>query len=295
MAYRFKRRESTAEAYRRIVEEQIAGLHEDINDASAEGIHEARKRCKMLRALVELFRGALDERASKRTDDALEKIARSLAPVRDSEVRLQTLEGLLARGMPRATQRFAHVHALLQAQAASARRLTLTAADLRDVTALVAAAHTRLLGLSLTRKGWNAFGPGITRTYRRGRRAFSDALEDPSPEIRHEWRKRVKLLWYHIRLLQGSQPKKLGAFARKLESLGETLGAEHDLAVLRQHLAQYGRRNRSPAAFDGIVDLIDSRRTQLRRASDALGRTLYAQKPAAFESRLKRAWHTWRE
>jgi CHAD domain-containing protein len=295
MAYRFKRREPVADAFRRISREQFVGLLSRLKTTADDGIHEARKHCKMLRALVELLSGACDARACQRADEALEKIARSLAPVRDADVRLQTLEALLTRAGPRAPQRFAHVHGLLRAQAASAHRLGLTTADLRDVAALVKAAEARLLALEFSRKGWRAIGPGITRAFRRGRRSFAQSLEDPSPEIRHQWRKRVKLLWYHVRLLQGSQPKRLAALARKLESLGETLGAEHDLAVLRQHLAQHGKRNRSPASFDGIIERIDVRRSQLRRIADALGHTLYAEKPAAFEKRLKRAWHEWRQ
>jgi CHAD domain-containing protein len=295
MAYRFKRREPVAEGFRRIVDEQVAGLLEDIATAGAESVHSARRRCKMLRALLELPAAALDRRQRERADDALEKIARSLAPVRDAEVRLQTLEALLASSAAHASESFAQARGLLRSQAAAARRLVLTASDLRDVVALVKAAQARLLALVFDRKGWRAIGPGLARSFRRGRRSFAAALDDPSPEVRHHWRKQVKLLWNHLRVVHGCHPKKLSALPRQLDALGETLGTEHDLAMLRQHLAQHGKRHRSPAAFHAIVDLIDSRRTQLRRTADAQGRALYRQKPAAFAEQIERAWHVWRK
>jgi CHAD domain-containing protein len=249
----------------------------------------------MLRALLALLAGGFEERSSERAEGALEKIARSLAPVRDAEVRLQTLEYLLEVSPAPSAQQFDHVRSLLRAQAASARRLSLTPADLRDVAALAEAARERLLALTCDRKGWRAIGPGLARSYRRGRRSLAEALDDPSPKRRHRWRQRVKVLWNHLRLLQGCQPKKLGALLEKLEALGDALGCEHDLAELRQHLAQHGKRHRSVPAFDAIVALIDIRRAKLRRAADSLGRKLYAPKPDAFTRELKHAWQEWRD
>lgn len=294
MAYRFKRRETIAHGFRRIVAEQITGLLDDSRQATGESVHSARKRCKMLRALLELHASALERPARERADKAVRKIARSLAPVRDSAVRLQTLDALLALPSAQPAQRFAHVRCLLEAQAASARQLVLTRSDLRDVVALVRSAEARLLALAFARKGWRAIGPGLTRGFRRGRRSFATALDDPSPEVRHRWRQQVKRLWNHLRLIEACQPKKLGALVRKLDALDETLGTEHDLAVLRQHLVQHGRRHRAPAAFDAIVDLIDGRRTQLRRAADAQGHALYREKAGDFSAALERAWRRWR-
>jgi CHAD domain-containing protein len=295
MAYRFKRREPIAGGFRRIADEQIAGLLRDIESATTESIHDARRRCKMLRALLALADEALDTRARARANEAVEKISRALAPVRDAEVRLQTLETLLAPAAARPTARFAQVRSLLQAQATAARRLVLTAGDWRDVAALVRSAHERMQALEFSCKGWRALGPGLTRSFRRGRQGLAASLDDPSPEVRHQWRKHVKLLWNHVRLLHGCQPRRLGAVARQLATLGETLGAEHDLAVLRQHLVQHGKRHREPAAFGAIVDLIDTRRALERRSADALGGKLYRRKPAVFAAQIERAWKRWRE
>ena len=295
MAYRLQRREPVPDAFRRIADEQFLGLTTALGDETGAGIHEARKRCKMLRALVQLVARPPATLAFSKADAALQRILHALAPLRDAEARLHTLETLLTRGGPRVPARFASVRAMLQAQAASARRLTLTAADLRDIVAMAGAAQVRLEALPIAHKGWRALAPGLRGAYRRGRKALEAARNDPSPELRHRWRRQVKQLWHHVRLLQSAQPKKFAALARKLDALATGLGDEHDLALLREHLAIHGKRSRTRAEFDGLATLIDRRRTDLRRSADKLGRALYKAKPADFVARIERAWRRWRE
>lgn len=292
MAYRFKRREPVPEAVRRIGDEQFAALVGHLQGETEAGIHEARKCCKMLRALLGLVgpRAAL---AFDRADAALEKTARALAPVRDAEVRLRTFEAILAQVGPRAGSRFAQVRAVIQSQAKSARKLTLTAGDLRDIAAMAAVAQGKVNALAIAHAGWRAIGPGLRKTYRHGRRALAVAQDDPSLEQRHRWRRHVKHLWYHVRLLHGAQPKKLATLALKLETLSETLGDEHDLALLRRYLAAQGKRSRARAEFDSLASLIDRRRADLRRAADRLGRRLFKAKPGEFVGRWEQAWRKW--
>ena len=53
---------------------------------------------------------------------------------------------------------------------------------------------------------WEIIEPGIRRTYRNGRKGLERAETDPSDETLHEWRKRVKDMWYSLRLLQKMWP-----------------------------------------------------------------------------------------
>ncbi len=292
MACRFKRREPVPEAVRRIADEQFAALVDQLQGGTEAGLHEARKCCKMLRALLRLV-GPRESAAFARADAALEKIARALAPVRDAEVRLRTLEAILAQAGPRAGSRFAQVHAVFKTQAQSARRLLLTEGDLRDIVAMAAVAQAKVRGLAIAHVGWKAIGPGLRKTYRQGRKTLAAAENDPSLEMRHRWRKHVKDLWSHTRLLHSAQPKKLGTLARKLETLSESLGDEHDLALLRRDLAVQGKRSRARAEFDSLASLIDRRRADLRRAADKLGRRLFKAKPGEFVGRIDQAWRKW--
>ena len=293
MAYRFKRRELVPEAARRIGDEQFAALVGHLQGETETGIHEARKCCKMLRALLRLV-GPREAVAFDRADASLEKIARALAPVRDAEVRQRTFDAILTQAGPRAGSRFAQVRAVIETQAKNARHLTLTAGDLRDIVAMATVAQGKVNLLPMAHPGWRAIGPGLRKAYRHGRKALAAAADDPSLELRHRWRRHVKHLGFHVRLLHGAQPKKLGALALQLETLSETLGDEHDLGLLRRYLAVQGKRSRARAEFDSLASLIDRRRAGLRRSADKLGRRLFKAKPGEFVGRIEQAWRKWR-
>ena len=68
-----------------------------------------------------------------------------------------------------------------------------------------------------------------------------EALEKPSDERRHASSKRVKDLRYRERLLEAVWPEVMRARPSASGEPAELLGAEHDLAALREAL-QAGRR-----------------------------------------------------
>ncbi|MGH8899620.1 MAG: CHAD domain-containing protein [Egibacteraceae bacterium] len=114
---------------------------------------------------------------------------------------------------------------------------------------------------------------GAAKTYRRGRKRFADSLEQPSDETLHEWRKRVKDSWYHMRILQDSAPSVLRPLADRLRSYPDQFGG---------------------ANADALV-IIGSRRADLQRRALRLGARLYVERPSAFARRLAGYWRAWRE
>jgi CHAD domain-containing protein len=128
---------------------------------------------------------------------------------------------------------------------------------------------------------------GSERAYRRGRDAFRAALDDPSAERLHDWRKRAKDLWYHQRLLRDAWPGPLKAFAAECDALGSLLGDDHDLATLAELL---GGDFQPPPSVDTkhVLELIAARRGELQAEAFELGRRVYAEKPKAFGRRLGR-------
>ena len=55
-------------------------------------------------------------------------------------------------------------------------------------------------------EGWEALAPGVRRQYGRGADALASLGDAPTDEQLHEWRKRAKDLWYHLRLLRDLWP-----------------------------------------------------------------------------------------
>jgi CHAD domain-containing protein len=148
--------------------------------------------------------------------------------------------------------------------------------------------------LKVKEDGWKAIGPGVKSTYRQGRRAYQTVVKDPSPENFHEWRKRVKDLWYHVRLLRPVWPEQIDAIAGELDMLGNNLGDDHDLVVLKQDVAERFTGRVGALELETLNGLIEERQRELRAAALAVGVRFYAEKPSAFCDRLGRYWKTWR-
>jgi CHAD domain-containing protein len=109
-------------------------------------------------------------------------------------------------------------------------------------------------------------------------------------ETVHEWRKRVKDLWYQLRLVRKAWPDQLDPLAEDAHALADQLGDHHDLTVLAADLA-----GREELAESGVLAaLIERRQSELLDAALKLGARLYAEKPKAFERRLGSYWAAWR-
>jgi CHAD domain-containing protein len=154
------------------------------------------------------------------------------------------------------------------------------------------AVRLRTADWRLKRGGWKAVKPGLKREYRRGRKAFRQAQADPTTERLHEWRKRAKDHWYHLRLLQSIAPRTIKGQAKDAHLLSDLLGDDHDLALLRDQL-----RDPGPAFavdIEPVLALLGHRRAQLQRQAMLLGDRLYAEKPRPFVRRIGAYWKAWR-
>ena len=141
----------------------------------------------------------------------------------------------------------------------------------------------------LDKHGFAMFAPGLRRAYKRGRKGLAGAIDDPSDEAIHEWRKRVKDLWYQLRFLQRIWPEVVEPTSEQAHELSSILGDHHDLAILRQEI------ERHPEHFQGesmeiLLDLVDRRQRELVEAAIPIGQRLYSEKPKRFKARIGAYW-----
>jgi CHAD domain-containing protein len=166
--------------------------------------------------------------------------------------------------------------------------------QVRDgVLAQAAQAYERMLARvdrwPLKDHGWASLDDGLEDTFRRGRRAMSRARSTGRTEDFHEWRKQVKYLRHQFGLLREVWPDVLEAMENTADDLGERLGADHDLAVLRERV--HTEQSLAPHVRMALLRRIDTRRKEHQRTALALGSRLYAEKPAALRQRLGRLWN----
>jgi hypothetical protein len=81
----------------------------------------------------------------------------------------------------------------------------------------------------------------------------------------------------------------------RVDHLGELLGDDHDLAVLRQMLIQDSDRFGGEKGIELLVALIDRRREELEEEAILLGHRFFQDAPRAFTYRLHGYWRVWRK
>jgi CHAD domain-containing protein len=289
MAYKFRPDESVRRTILRCSREQldraVFELSEGISADPVDAIHSARKAIKKERSLLRLARGAMPRAQRQRENAALREAARAVSGVRDADVMIASIGQLSDRfaGQLPATA-FQAIQAHLEARREHPGGLVVDARALREL----AAVRARVDDWQLHTGGWKALESGLVRSYGRGRDAFARARVGGEMEDLHAWRKRVKGLWHHERLLERICGPTVRGHAKELDRLSDLLGDDHDLALLRQELTRDGIP--VPVDVDAVVNPIDHRRAELQAEAVRIGGRLYAETPKAFRRRMRESW-----
>lgn len=272
---------------------QAADLQEE--DAWDEAVHDVRKRCKKVRAVARLCRDTLDE-GYQEANRAFRDTARLVAVQRDAWTLVETVTAMASRDASTlpdgdSAQDLEEVHAALVDRYADIRA---TAVD----DDLLAEVEVALEDAAAGIEGWplpvdlaaDDLAESIHRVHHRGREgylALRDTIgEDPDDAGAdwHDWRKRVKYLWYQARLLEEAWPDPMAALADELDYLGDMLGEDHDLMVLVEVLRE--ERLADPAVIEQVAGTAAARRQAMRRGAADLAARVYAEDSDAFTDRM---------
>ncbi|MBK5220776.1 MAG: CHAD domain-containing protein [Thermoleophilia bacterium] len=295
-AFRLKHGEEVGAGLRRIVrgriEKALHALEHEARDDPAAAIHSARKDLKKIRSALRLVREELGDELYEAENSRYREAGRALSGSRDAAVKVETLDALEQRfGREAPSASAGGWRQLLERERdeAAAARGTDPNAFAAPVAALKAGRDASD-GWPLDGGSWSLIGPGLERSYRRGRKAAARLAADPDPELVHEWRKRCKDLWYQLRLIRSAWPELLEETVDRTHELADLLGDHHDLTVLGADLAARADVGSKPL----LGELIERRQAELLAAALALGERIYAAKPKAFGKRLRAYWSAWR-
>jgi CHAD domain-containing protein len=274
-------------AIARIMNEQIVRAREQLTDpASAldKRVHDARKRFKETRALIRLIRDPLGSHFAQE-NAWFRDAGRDLAAARDADA---VIEALMKLKLPRRIRERAK-------RALEARRQTDPAEleqRIANVLDQLVVAQARVAMWPPLDDSFDTIAGGLRRTYRDGRRAMDNS---GMPGELHEWRKVVKVHWYHAQLLRNLWPPMMKAYSGVLEDLSHSLGDHHDLFELRQIVARAtpGEFGRPPSVIT-LLDAIEKRQRELEEDALEIGRFVYAERPRAWLARIRKYWRAWR-
>jgi CHAD domain-containing protein len=296
MSYRLKDHETISDGIKRLIIEQIDKALDGMQSGSGnqdDAIHDTRVCLKKMRAALRLVRSEIDPDIFRQENICYRDAGRRLSAVRDTAAMLETIDKLTDRFANQlAPDAFTELRQPLR-QSSMARRLEKKKAMLA-VAKTLGAARRRVEHWADHANGFSALGQGIKDVYKQGRQSFARAFEQPSVENFHEWRKDVKCLRYQIQILKPIWPVMMEGLADELDTLGEYLSDDHDLALLRQRVLEPAERSGGRTDLEALIALIDQRRGELQREARRLGQRVYLEKPQAFASRLGVYWQAWR-
>jgi CHAD domain-containing protein len=298
---------------RRIAEGEVdAALAAFSLDDRHETVHIVRQHAKRLRALLRLVRGSAPDLA-RRESHAIRDTARRLAGLRDAAVAMETFDALAAEagelagsvalagpdagpaaasdptpGADAAGEWVAVRQGLLE------RRAEHVVDELEPALTVVRteleALRGRVGSWEVDGAGFDVIVVGLGRAHERCRNRMVAALDAPTIDAFHRWRKAAKDHRYHLELLHEIWPVVLGAQEDELHRLTDLLGQEHDLAVLRAWLHAEPDRFGGQVAVGVVTGVLDRLRARRQREAFVLGRRCTAEPSAAFVDRLRRGW-----
>lgn len=292
MGFALGRKEAAAVGLKRRLEAEISAAREALVDEAAgveARVHAARRRLKRARSILVALAPAVGKHAEK-DRRAVRDIARALAGTRDADVLAGTAAELVGTAPPEDRPALAALADGLRARATTARA---AAPPIEETTAALEAVEARIAARELPKRSTrrrdvadDLLADALAEAYADGRDAMRKAARQPVEARMHAWRKTVKHRWHLTRLAERRLLGADRATANRLDRLAETLGQEHDLAVLLTTLAAEPGLAGDAAGTARVTALVERRRQLLADAAMALGELLYRVKPKAFRAGL---------
>ncbi len=290
MTYRFKLHEPIADGLRRIGLEQIdiATAKLTGKDDAATAIHDARRCLKRLRALLRLIRPGLADTTYRREAERLAGIGQLLSGARDRYVMRQTLERLEARFGALSNGAAGRLHKLLTHGRANSLRAGQNAR--RQALSRLEQARRLFQGRVAGAIELDHVAEGLETNYRKARKAFRHAYEEPTDEAFHTWRKQVQQHWRHMSLLSRGWPEAMSARASEAKELSRLLGEDHDFAVLLAFAGEQAEKHLESGHLEALAKLCRTCQDELRAEARPRGERLFAERPDDLKERVRLYW-----
>lgn len=293
MSYRIKTHGRIGASLQRVADEEIAAASVELQSIdignAGEAIHEMRRHFKKLRALVQLLREPLGAEMVREEQAFYRDAGRAFCRLRDAQAQTATLQGLVDRFF--ALRRPPIVLAagrVLAAEEKRSRRAVARNAVGKAVLASLGEARLRVAGWDLDAYRWRDLRAALRRSYRRARDAWHHASAEPNPRALHDWRRVAKDLFHHVSLCHSVAPDFMEELAGELDVLGEFLGNDHDLVVLRELLERHPRDIPPGHARDSFFKMIALRREELLDAAFDLAGRVFVESPGDFIEALEK-------
>lgn len=299
MAYCLRAGRPVGPEIQRIIFEEIDSAQRCLTRSKDENrdnnVHEARKSIKKLRGLLRLIQPLIGK-SYKKEDRHLRDIGRQLSELRDASAVIEVFEAVVKEVEPQNLlddQLVQSIRPRLKAHKAEREQNIKVEETLNSVVAALRTLREYAGNYPLENRDFEDLERGLKDTYRRGRKAMALAEKTPTSETFHNWRKRIKDHWYHIRLFGALQTSFIKTREDDLKKLETWLGDDHNLVILREIIehdrASFGQLK----LIQHFLVITKQHGEELRSKAVELGKRLYEPKPKQFVKEFSKAREIW--
>ncbi|PCM45810.1 CHAD domain-containing protein [Marinobacter sp. ANT_B65] len=245
------------------------------------GVHEARKSCKEMRAVLRLIRPWLGEAEFRYWQDFYRSFSGKLSGNRDAMVRVQTWKSLVAEFPRLQGKAFAGVASFLSAQQPDSADER--GRDFYLELALEIGKQSEVPQTWNLPKSLSDLLPNLKTIYRDACEAGKTAKRSNNTDSFHRFRKRSKDLFYCLRVLKPVIDTNLTSMVAGLQEMSEIQGNANDQAVLLAYL----REHRKSLGLDDsdwklVQNRITKKRSELRRQAHKMAKKHLMKSPGVF-------------
>jgi CHAD domain-containing protein len=287
MSFALRSKRPIKKEIRRLARKELGRAAECLDsDSNVSTVHTARKSVKKARSLLQLIRQTRSRRL-RNDEKRLRAVGRAISTLRDAAAILDTFDHLRrrhAKQLPEHTcaiirRELVRAKSRMESRARGERTLTRAAATLRKVRR--SAKRWPIPSIEIS-----DLPSLIKESFRESRKALKRADRTRRPPDVHRWRKRVKTLWYHLRLCE-SLAMGPGSHVRNLKQLETWLGEYQNVFVLRMSVARTPSLRRMKADVKELAAVAAASQEELRSKAFALGKRLFARKPKQYARYLR--------
>jgi CHAD domain-containing protein len=248
-------------------------------NVSPDAVHNARTYIKKIRSLIQLGAPTMGSACRDRLRKKLREAAAVLGPMRDSDVRVQSLDEVIRKaGLP--AVRFDSIRSRLIDE--SGKRRSKDRRQIPRVERILREIRKSIPSWPLDKMDGKKIIRRVRRTYRRGRIALDLCSSSGNSVDFHLWRKLVKQLWYQLRITSRFWPDHALNRIRDTDLIGELAGKERDYTLLGKRLI--GLHNDPCSVL--LVNRINKIIVTLRKKSISEGFRFYEERPKDFVKKL---------
>ena len=289
MLYKLDKEKSLVKNISRIADEEINACLNSLENLNIhEAVHDIRKRLKKLRALSRLVRDELGKKNFKAINTYFRDLGREISDLRDLTAHLETIELLKERYGKHIYVNFfkAFTNNITQERDELEESLRAENFFTELLVEKLKKAKEELTSWPVESDKIDIILPSIERVYKRGNKALKTAYKTPKSENFHEWRKRVKYLWYQTLLLQDIWPNFFDTLEAEIHQLADFLGNDHDLMELKEKVLSADFELKDESRKELMLALINEYSNSLRTEARTKGELIYAESPKDFKKRI---------